>query len=130
MPALTQLSTVVIDCADPAALAAFYQGATGWKITYSDRDFASLGDGDGTVQLAFARVEGYQAPDWPDGDKHLHLDFTVTDLDGAAGELLGIGASRPEFQPGDGQWIVLTDPEGHPFCLTADTTGTTGTTDN
>ncbi|MCX4747992.1 VOC family protein [Kitasatospora sp. NBC_01287] len=124
MPALEQLSTVVIDCADPAALAAFYQKATGWEITYSDQDFASLGAGDGTpVQLAFVRVEGYQAPGWPDGAKHTHLDFTVTNLEGATEELLGIGASRHEFQPGDGQWIVLTDPEGHPFCLTPVTTG-------
>ncbi|MDH6703442.1 putative enzyme related to lactoylglutathione lyase [Kitasatospora sp. MAA19] len=123
MPVLKQLSTVVIDCVDPAALAAFYQKATGWEITYSDQEFASLGDGDGTpVQLAFVRDEGYQAPGWPDGAKHMHLDFTVTDLDDATGELLGFGASRPEFQPGDGQWIVLTDPEGHPFCLTAATT--------
>ncbi|MFB7615649.1 VOC family protein [Kitasatospora sp. NPDC056181] len=122
MPALKQLGTVVIECADPAALAAFYQKATGWEIAYSDQDFASLGDGT-PVQLAFVRVEGHQAPGWPDGATYMHLDFTVTDLDGATEELLGIGASRPVFQPGDGQWIVLTDPEGHPFCLTADTTG-------
>ncbi|MFF7633504.1 VOC family protein [Kitasatospora sp. NPDC008050] len=123
MPVLRQLSTVVINCADPAALAAFYQKATGWEITSSDPAFASLG-GDGTpVQLAFARVEGHQAPAWPDSAASTHLDFTVTDLHGATEELLGLGACRPEFQPGDGQWIVLTDPEGHPFCLTAaDTT--------
>jgi len=24
----------------------------------------------------------------------------------------------PEFQPGDG-WVVLTDPAGHPFCISA-----------
>ncbi|SEK45424.1 VOC family protein [Streptacidiphilus jiangxiensis] len=117
-----QLSTVVIDCAEPAALAAFYQKATGWEITCSDQNFASLGDGP-SVQLAFVRIGGHRPPDWPDGATHMHLDFTVTDLDGATEELLGIGAARPAFQPGDGQWIVLTDPEGHPFCLTADTTG-------
>jgi predicted enzyme related to lactoylglutathione lyase len=64
------------------------------------------------------RVDGYQPPSWPDTAKHVHLDFTVTDLDDAAEELLAIGASRPDFQPGEGKWIVLTDPEGHPFCLT------------
>ncbi|KND26072.1 VOC family protein [Streptomyces acidiscabies] len=122
MPVLKQLSTVVIDCADPVALAAFYRKATEWEITYSDQNFVSLGKGT-PVQLAFVRVEGYQAPGWPDGAKHVHLDFTVTDLDGTAGELLALGASRPEFQPGEGQWIVLTDPEGHPFCLTSDATG-------
>ncbi|MDX3227287.1 VOC family protein [Streptomyces sp. ME19-01-6] len=122
MPVLKQLSTVVLDCADPAALAAFYQKATGWEITSSEQNFASVGNGT-PVQLAFVRVEGYQPPSWPDGANHVHLDFTVTDLDGAAEELVGIGASRPDFQPGEGQWIVLTDPEGHPFCLAPDTSG-------
>ena len=116
MSVLKQLSTVVIDCADPATLAAFYQKATGWEITHSDQDFASLGSGT-PVQLAFVRVDGYEAPNWPEGTKYTHLDFTVADLDAAAEELLGLGASRPDFQPGEGQWIVLTDPEGHPFCL-------------
>ncbi|WP_160330419.1 VOC family protein [Sphaerimonospora mesophila] len=26
------------------------------------------------------------------------------------------GATKPQFQPGDG-WIVLADPEGHLFCV-------------
>lgn len=120
MSVLKRLSTVVHDCADPVALAAFYQKATGWEITSSRPDFASVGNGT-PVQMAFVRVEGYRAPGRPGGAGQAHLDFTVTDLNGAAEELVGIGASRPEAQPGEGEWIVLTDPEGHPFCLTSDT---------
>ncbi|MEU0812417.1 VOC family protein [Streptomyces sp. NPDC005970] len=122
MPVLKQLSTVVFDCADPAALAAFYQKATGWEITSSGQDFASVGNGT-PVQLGFVRAAGYRPPSWPDGATQVHLDFTVTDLDGAVEELVGIGASRPDFQPGEGRWIVLTDPEGHPFCLVPDASG-------
>ncbi|KUO22060.1 VOC family protein [Streptomyces dysideae] len=117
MPALAEFTAVVIDCADPAILAEFYRKATGWEITYSDQDFSSLGNG-GPVQIAFQRIEGYQAPGWPDARTHAHLDLTVTDLESAAKELLAIGAAKPEFQPGEGKWVVLTDPEGHPFCLT------------
>ncbi|GGM48291.1 hypothetical protein GCM10007977_057330 [Dactylosporangium sucinum] len=41
-------------------------------------------------------------------------------MEAAAAELMASGASRPAFQPGDGGgWLVLTDPAGHPFCLTA-----------
>ncbi|MFC9896467.1 VOC family protein [Nocardia sp. NPDC127579] len=116
MPVLDHLSTIVIDCADPVALAAFYQKATGWELTDSDDDFASLGTG---PSLAFARVEGYQAGRWPEGAKHLHLDFTVADPERAVAELLALGATKPDFQPGAGQWVVLLDPEGHPFCLAA-----------
>ncbi|GGV05858.1 glyoxalase [Streptomyces albospinus] len=122
MPVLEQLTTVVVDCADPVALAAFYQQATAWELTYSDKDFASLSTGTTGAGLAFVRVEGYQAPKWPEGSKHLHLDFTVTDLDRAVEELLALGASRPTFQPGEGQWVVLIDPQGHPLCLIPATT--------
>lgn len=117
MPVLEQLTTVVVDCVDPVALAAFYQHATGWQLTHSDKDFASLSAGSAGVGLAFVRVEGHRAPPWPDESAHLHLDFTVTDLERAVEALLALGASRPDFQPGEGQWVVLTDPQGHPFCL-------------
>ncbi|MFF4657579.1 VOC family protein [Streptomyces sp. NPDC001381] len=120
MPALAEFTTVVIDCADPAALAEFYRKATGWDITYSDEDYVFLGGGaGGRTQIAFQRVEGYQAPGWPDARKHMHLDFAVADLESAAAELLAIGAAKPEFQPGEGKWVVFTDPEGHPFCIAA-----------
>ncbi|WP_406503219.1 VOC family protein [Streptomyces sp. NBC_00212] len=118
MSVLKQLSTVVVNCADPAALAAFYHKATGWEIIHSDQDSVSLGSGP-SIQLALVRVDGHEAPGWPDGTTYMHLDFTVSNLDAAAEELLNLGASRPGCQPGEGQWIVLTDPEGHPFCLTA-----------
>ncbi|TWP52010.1 VOC family protein [Lentzea tibetensis] len=114
MPA--QLSAIVIDCADPAKLSAFYREVTGWKVGYADDDFVYLGEG--PVQLAFQRVPGYVGPGWPDDAKHAHLDLQVPDVEKAAGELVALGATRPDFQPGDGKWVVLADPEGHVFCLT------------
>jgi predicted enzyme related to lactoylglutathione lyase len=117
MPANATLRAVVIDCADPAALAEFYRKLTGLDISYTDDTYVDLGAG--PVKIGFQRIEGYQGPGWPNPAKHLHLDFTVGDLAEAAGEAVALGAGRPEFQPGDGSWIVLTDPEGHPFCLTA-----------
>ncbi|MFC5183267.1 VOC family protein [Actinomadura harenae] len=116
MSVLKQVGTVILDCADPAALAAFYRKATGWEITYSDDDLVYLGDGSGP-QLGFQRIEGYEAPAWPSPAKQAHLDFGVADMEAAADELVKLGAERPESQPGDGQWIVLIDPAGHPFCI-------------
>ena len=116
MPADTALSVVVIDSADPAALAGFYQKLTGLDVTYTDDTYVVLGDG--PVKLGFQRVEDYQGPGWPDPAKHSHLDFTVADMEKAAAELVTLGAGQPEFQPGGDSWIVLTDPEGHPFCVT------------
>lgn len=115
MPAIAELTTIIIDCADPEALATFYSTLTGWAITDSDEDYAALGSG--PIQLAFQRIEGYEGPKWPDQAKHSHLDFKVADVEAAAKELLDLGATKPEFQPGEDNWLVLTDPEGHPFCL-------------
>jgi predicted enzyme related to lactoylglutathione lyase len=115
MPAT--LSAIVLDCADPVALAEFYRTATGWAVTASDEDWASLSDG-GPIQLGFQRVDGYRPPEWPGPAKHAHVDLAVADLDSVAEELVAAGATRPEYQPGQGEWLVLVDPAGHPFCLT------------
>ncbi|MEU8516826.1 VOC family protein [Kitasatospora sp. NPDC048722] len=117
MAVLEQLATVVVDCADPVALAAFYQKATGWEPTHSDQDFVALGAGGPGPGPAFVRVQGHRAPQWPAGGKQLHLDFTVPALDRAVDELLALGATRPVFQPGEGRWVVLVDPQGNPICL-------------
>jgi catechol 2,3-dioxygenase-like lactoylglutathione lyase family enzyme len=117
MPALAQLATVVVDCGDPVPLAEFYREITGWEMTSGDADSVYLGGGG--VQLAFVRVAGYQPPSWPSPAKQAHLDFLVTDLDQAVARLLALGATRPDFQPGDGQWVVLADPQGHLLCLAA-----------
>ncbi|NKQ57397.1 VOC family protein [Amycolatopsis sp. K13G38] len=105
------LSSIVIDCADPAGLAAFYAQVTGWDVASSDEDSAAVGT------LGFQRIANYPRPGWPDDAKHFHLDFAVGDLDVEVKRLLDLGAAKPEFQPGGSEWVVLTDPEGHPFCL-------------
>ncbi|WP_329571838.1 VOC family protein [Kitasatospora sp. NBC_01266] len=114
-----KLTMITLDCADPLALAAFYQQATGLEPhPKSDADFAALGRADGLF-LGFQRVDDYRAPRWPDqsGPQQFHLDFTVEDLAEAEARLLELGAGKPEYQPGEGKWLVLTDPAGHPFCL-------------
>ena len=40
----------------------------------------------------------------------------VPDLDEAEAEVLEIGATKPEHQPGT-TFRVFLDPAGHPFCL-------------
>ncbi|MET7338414.1 VOC family protein [Nonomuraea sp. NPDC005650] len=111
----TTLTSIVFDCADPAALASFYAQATGWRIAPGDADFVSLEGG--PVSVGFQRVDGYQGPGWPNGGKHAHLDFTVPDVEVAKKELAELGATVPGFQPGGADWTVLVDPEGHPFCI-------------
>lgn len=115
MNAPVTLSTIMFDSADPVALAEFYCVATGWTISESDGDFVYIGDG--PIGLAFQRIEGYRGPAWPDAAKHAHLDFRTEDREKAIQDLLAAGAKLPDFQPGGAAWTVLTDPEGHPFCV-------------
>lgn len=110
-----RLTTIVLDCADPGRLAEFYRAVTGWEVTSSDADSAYLGNGG--VQLAFVRVDGYEPPAWPGPAKQAHLDFQVDDLELEVKRLEALGATKPEFQPGEGEWTVLADPQGHLLCL-------------
>ncbi|MFI9806615.1 VOC family protein [Streptomyces sp. NPDC052301] len=116
-----ELVAITLDCPDPAALAAFYQQATGFEPhPKSDADFAGLTRADGLF-IGFQRVEDYRAPSWPDQvvPQQLHLCFAVgEDLDEAEARLLELGAGKPDLQAGGDKWRVLTDPAGHPFCIT------------
>jgi predicted enzyme related to lactoylglutathione lyase len=114
-PAVLAMTT--IDCADPAAEAAFWAAALGWEVTYSDENYGMVvKDGQ---RLGFGRVEGWKAPGWPNtsGTKQFHLDLAVDDLAAAEEALTALGATKPAEQPST-DWTVLQDPDGHPFCLT------------
>ncbi|MCZ4120918.1 VOC family protein [Streptomyces sp. H39-S7] len=120
MPPLMTLTAITLDCADPEALAAFYQQATGLaQHPRFDGDFAGLTRDDGLF-FGFQRVDDYRPPRWPGQivPQQSHLDFRVDDLDEAETALLTLGATRPEAQPNEADWRVLLDPAGHPFCLT------------
>ena len=111
-----KLARVTIDCADPKALAAFYRELLGWEVVYDSDEAVMLSSGEGAA-LGFGRVDDYQPPQWPDpGAKQFHLDLDTADIPAAEARAVELGASVPEFQPGD-TWRVLLDPAGHPFCL-------------
>ncbi|MGW0732152.1 VOC family protein [Streptomyces sp. NPDC002851] len=114
-----KLRAITLDCSDPMALLEFYRQATGLEPhPKSDAEFAGLTREDGLF-IGFQRVDDYRAPCWPDQTvpQQFHLDFAVDDLDEAEARLLELGAGKPDYQPNEGRWRVLTDPAGHPFCL-------------
>ncbi|GHK05471.1 VOC family protein [Streptomyces sp. NPDC003753] len=121
MPLQMKLVAITLDCPDPPALAAFYQQATGLEPhPKSDADFAGLNHEDGLF-IGFQRVDDYRAPRWPEQTvpQQLHICFKVDDLDEAEARLLELGAGKPDHQPHEAARArVLTDPAGHPFCIT------------
>jgi len=114
MTTIAKFLAVTIDCAEPEKLARFYAQITGYDLLYAEKEYAGIGDG--TMNIYFQRVPDRKAAAWPGPGKQFHLDFRVPDVAKAVQEYLELGATRPEFQPGD-SWVVLADPEGHLFCV-------------
>jgi predicted enzyme related to lactoylglutathione lyase len=114
--AIARFSSIVIDCPDPGALAAFYGALLDWKTDVSP-DWADVRAEDGQC-LSFQKVDGYVQPRWPAQEvpQQMHLDVIVDDLDAAEAAVLDLGATKHEHQPGT-SFRVFLDPAGHPFCL-------------
>jgi len=120
--AIARFPSIVIDCPDPGALAAFYSALLDWKVE------ASTGEGDWVdiradygQCISFQPVKGYTPPQWPAQElpQQMHLDVVVDDLDAAEAAVLELGATKHEHQPGT-TFRVFLDPAGHPFCLCLD----------
>ncbi len=120
MSGIASLGAVVVDCAEAAPLATFYQSVFGGEITRSDQSSVWLRLGGVTV--IFRAVDGYQPPTWPSSavSTQVHLDLWVDDLDQAEARLHRLGAVTVEPEPaGPGRHRVMRDPAGHPFCICA-----------
>ena len=116
--AIARFPNLVIDCPDPGALAQFYGTMLGSAIEVS-ADWANIRGDDHS--MSFQQVEGYSPPRWPsqDAPQQTHLDVFVDDLDAAEAEVLKLGATEHEHQPGT-SFRVFLDPAGHPFCHCVD----------
>ncbi|HNV10956.1 MAG TPA: VOC family protein [Propionibacteriaceae bacterium] len=114
--AIARFPTIVIDCPDPAALATFYGSLLDWAADISD-DWADVRGPDGQC-ISCQKVDEYTAPAWPAQEvpQQMHLDVIVDDLDAAETAVLGLGATKHAYQPGE-TFRVFLDPAGHPFCL-------------
>jgi hypothetical protein len=115
--AIARTPTIVFDCPDPAALAAFYAALLDWTVQPPEDGWIDVRSPDGQC-LSFQRVDEYVAPTWPSQDvpQQLHLDVVVDDLAEAEAQVLALGATKAEHQPGT-TFRVLLDPAGHPLCL-------------
>src|SRR3712207_3414579 len=116
------ISQLVVDAADPAAQARWWQGVLGGDVVVEDADEVALRFDAGLPELLFVRV-----PDAKSVKNRLHLDVRPPDGSDQATELerlLAHGARRADVgQTPDVTWIVLADPEGNEFCLLRMTPG-------
>ena len=116
-----RLTTVVIDCPEPVALADFYAALLGVGVKDSDPGWVTLeGQRPGAPGLAFQRVDDYNPPQWPSQahPQQVHLDIDVADFAAADARALELGAKpASDVHGGSEPWRTYTDPAGHPFCL-------------
>lgn len=110
------IAAVVVDCADPVAMARFWGEATDWTVRGVTDEQAVLRSGEGVgPYLEFVRTPGGKTV--PD---RVHLDLLPGPGDDRATEaarLRALGATDLDLGQGDVPWTCLTDPEGHEFCV-------------
>ena len=117
----TRLVQLVIDSADPAALARFWAAALGWELAAEEPGEVEVSPagfsypGPAALPLVFVAAPGAKT-----GKNRLHLDLATTSAADQAAEvarLLGLGAARVDIGQGDVPWEVMADPEGNEFCV-------------
>ena len=120
-----QLGNIMIDCADEMRLCSFYESLLGWKrsVLFGRPALTS----ESGLVLLFHLEDDYVPPVWPEQpgcqQKQMHFDFQVPDVPLAAAQAVALGARLSEIQFGSAadEFVTLFDPDGHPFCLCADT---------
>jgi predicted enzyme related to lactoylglutathione lyase len=116
----TRLSHLVIDAADPSALARFWAAALGWQVTFEDPDEVVIEPSDATGPDGQVAMVFVPVPDPKVTENRVHLDLASTSLDDQATQvdrLRSRGARPVDVGQGDVPWIVLADPEGNELCV-------------
>jgi hypothetical protein len=113
---LGPVAAVVADCRDPAAVAGFWELATGWMPGNSVDHGVSLRSPAGVGPF----LELVPSADAKMVKNRVHLDvapFPGDDQAAAVAALLSAGAVPADVGQGAVSWTVLADPEGSELCV-------------
>ena len=114
---------VVMDCADPLALADFWQSAIGFTVR--------TGDGNPYVTLSASELRRplnhltlQTVPEPKSVKNRTHIDLFAGDVAAEVERLVALGATVTARVPEDATgpdlfFAELADPEGHEFCVVA-----------
>lgn len=110
------IAALVVNCADPPAMARFWDEALDWTLHEVTEDYARLRSAEGVgPYLEFLRTPGVST--WWN---RVHLDvapYPGDDQEGEVTRLRALGAAEADVGQGDVPWRVLADPEGNEFCV-------------
>ena len=107
---------LVLDCADPDALAVFWSEALGYTTLDGAGSYVPLVDRTGQrPKLLLQRVAEPKS-----GKNRMHLDIQTSAVDEEVTRLEALGARRLEADANTERgwrWVVMADPEGNEFCV-------------
>jgi predicted enzyme related to lactoylglutathione lyase len=107
---------LVLDCADPSALADFWSAALGYTPLGGAGSYVLLVDESGVQPKLL--LQG--VPEEKAGKNRMHLDIEVGDIEAEAARLEVLGARRvasEQMHEHGTSWVLMTDPEGNEFCV-------------
>jgi predicted enzyme related to lactoylglutathione lyase len=114
-----QLDSVVVDTADPTALARWWSRTLGWPVTSEGAEETvvepSPDSGERGLPLVFVFVDDPKTV-----KNRLHLDLRSDSgqhQDDQVQQLIDSGAAHRDIGQGEVPWVVLTDPHGNEFCV-------------
>jgi predicted enzyme related to lactoylglutathione lyase len=107
---------IVLDCADPKRLSAFWREALGYRDYYTDANLAVLVPKEGIASPLL--LQG--VPEAKAGKNRMHLDIVADDVEAEVHRLEALGAHRVDEGVqsfGGTQWVRMSDPEQNEFCV-------------
>jgi predicted enzyme related to lactoylglutathione lyase len=107
---------LVLDCADPPALAEFWSSALGLQRLGSAGNYVLLVSPSGVLPKLL--LQGVGEPKTT--KNRMHLDIETADVDAEVTRLESIGARRVETESRaehGTRWVIMADPEGNEFCV-------------
>jgi predicted enzyme related to lactoylglutathione lyase len=117
---LVNAGVMVLDCAEPDELAAFYKELLEAEETEATANRVEIRSPDGT-RLAFRRDMNATPPSWPRPENSLqaHLELVVDDLDAAERRVVSLGGRPTDAKDPSARTESrgCTDPAGHSFTL-------------
>jgi predicted enzyme related to lactoylglutathione lyase len=116
--AIGGLEAIVIDCADPVALAGFWAAVFGTEIVSREPEppfYVDLAPVDGVPMIVFQQAEETKTV-----KNRLHFDVKVADIDAATERIEALGGRRIDAEIGAEvgyAFRAVADPEGNEFCV-------------